>query len=152
MTFQSYDRRVGGWLLDTNIISAAIGGRALDPRLKHFFETVRDERLHLSVLTIGELRKGIALLPNEANKRTILSTKLSELETEWSDRVLPIDTAIAGEWGLLSAACQQRGMPIPVVDGLIAATARVRNLGVASNDKAFARLGSELVVYNPLSD
>ncbi len=158
---EHYGKVREGWLLDTNIISAVIGDRPLHPGLTHFFEDVRDETLRLSVLTIGEIHKGIELLPlplteTDPNawaksKRYILEGKLEELEAVWADRILPIDTAVATKWADLSARYQLRGSPIAAIDGLIAATAYVHHLVLVSNDAIFARMREYIIVYDPLS-
>jgi predicted nucleic acid-binding protein len=143
------DRACDGWLLDTNVVSATIRDRDLDPRITRFFQQVRDERLRLSVLTIGEMRKGVCLLPF-TSRRTALERKLKELEKIWSDRILGIDNAIADKWGELAAIYQQRGTSVPAVDGLIAATACVHNFALVSNDAGFIRMRDHLLVYDPL--
>lgn len=160
---EHYDKVRDGWLLDTNIISAIVGGKALHPGVHHFFQNIRDERLRLSVLTIGELYKGINLLlywpsteaqdPEQitTSKGYILQRKLEELETLWADRILPIDSAVVKAWGDLAALNQQRGAPIPVIDGLIAATAYVHNLVVVSNDAVFGRMRDRVIVYDPMA-
>jgi predicted nucleic acid-binding protein len=81
-----------------------------------------DERLFLSALTIGEITKGIALLP-AGKTRSGLESWLNKLQLDFGDRILPIETDIARVWGTLTARLQKTGMPLPAVDGLIAATA-----------------------------
>lgn len=112
-----------GYLLDTNVVSETRKLRA-DPRVTGFLEAVNGERLFLSVLTLGELRKGVA-----ARRRTNAETAerlalwMDEIERNFADRVLPVDAAAARLWGELSAA-----RSLPVVDTLIAATAVTHGL------------------------
>jgi toxin FitB len=136
-----------GWLIDTNIISATIGKNPLHSGIAHFFESVPDERLYLSVLTIGELRKGV----EGSSKRDLLTRKLGELGNLWADRILPISFDVANKWGELAARYQSRGCAVPAIDGLIAATAYVHNLVVVSHDAFFARMREHIIIYDPLS-
>jgi toxin FitB len=107
-----------GYLLDTNVISETRKTRA-NSGVMAFLSKADGEALFLSVLTLGELRKGV-----EAKRRTShaiaeqLGAWVDGLETTFADRVLPIDVATARCWGELSA-----GRSLPVIDTLIAATA-----------------------------
>ena len=107
-----------GYLLDTNVISETRKSRA-DRRVLAFLSAADASRLFVSVLTIGELRKGVAgkrrTDPTFADQ---LSSWIDGIETNFADRVLPIDAATARRWGELSAA-----RSLPVIDTLIAATA-----------------------------
>ena len=155
---EHYSKVREGWLIDTSIISALMGSRPLHSGIAHFFENVPDVRLRLSVLTIGELRKGIGLLPNDfstsetfaRSKRSRLARKLDELQSLWADRILPISLEVAAKWGELSARYQHGGNIVPAIDGLIAATAYVYNLVVVSNDAFFPRMREHVIVYDPL--
>jgi hypothetical protein len=112
-----------GYLLDTNVVSETRKSRA-DPRVIDFIEAERGERLFLSVLTLGELRKGVV-----ARRRTdaVIADRLAvwvdEIEARFADRLLPLNVMAARIWGELSA-----GRSLPVVDALIAATAIVHGL------------------------
>lgn len=103
------------------------------------------ETLHLSCLTLGEIRVGIERLrPRDAVQATALEMWLLTLTPEYRDRVLPIDAAIAETWGRIRAAAG----PLPITDGLIAATAKVHNLTVVTrNVRDFKRTG--VPVLNP---
>jgi predicted nucleic acid-binding protein len=136
-----------GWLIDTNIISARIGKNPLHSGIAQFFESVPDERLYLSVLTIGELRKGV----EGSSKQDLLTRKLSELANLWADRILPISLDVANKWGELAVRYQSGGCAVPAIDGLIAATAYVHNLVVVSHDAFFARMREHIIIYDPLS-
>jgi toxin FitB len=109
---------VAGYLLDTNVISETRKNRA-DSGVMAFLSAADAAGLFLSVLTLGELRKGV-----EAKRRTdpIAADRLGAwvdgIETMFADRLLPVDTAVARRWGELSA-----GRSLPVIDTLIAATA-----------------------------
>jgi predicted nucleic acid-binding protein len=153
---EQYDRMRDGWLLDTNIISAAIGTKPVHARIVHLFESVPDHRFRLSALTIGEMRKGVALVPgdspaNAAGKRGLLEAKLAELQARFAGRILPIDANVAIAWGDLLATYETRGEKVPPVDALIAVTAQVHNLVLVSHDGAFARMREHVIVYDPLA-
>jgi predicted nucleic acid-binding protein len=130
-----------GYLLDTNVISETRRIRA-ESSVMAFLSTADGERLFLSVLTLGELRKGV-----EAKRRTNpaiaeqLGAWVDSLETTFADRVLPIDVATARCWGELSAS-----QSLPVIDTLIAATAIGHGLTlVTRNTRDVASTGVMIV-------
>lgn len=126
------------YLVDTNVLSELRKGRRCDPNVFGWFSAVRDEDVFLSVLVIGEVRRGIERIRRrDGRSARILDTWLRRLRASHRDRILPVDDAVAEEWGRLSAPD-----PIPVVDGLMAATARVHGLTLATrNVRDVARTG-----------
>jgi hypothetical protein len=126
-----------GYLLDTNVIAETRKSRA-DPRVIDFIEAERGERLFLSVLTLGELRKGVvARRRTDAVTADRLAVWVDEIEARFADRVLPLNVMAARIWGELSA-----GRSLPVVDTLIAATAIVHGLVlVTRNTRDFTATG-----------
>ncbi len=131
-------------LLDTCILA-----ELRDPRRSHTIEKAlapfRDEDLFLSVITIGEVVKGISLLP-ESRKKQDLATWLTGLETQFADRILPIDHDTALMWGELTARSQAEGVIIPACDGLIAATALFHGLHIMTrNVRHFKSTGVFLI-------
>jgi toxin FitB len=119
-----------------------------DPRVMDWMEAANEATLYLSVLTVGETRKGVAGLP-QGKRRTRLETWLEvELRARFAGKILPIDAAIADRWGLIAARAKRRGRSVPVVDGLLAATALHHNLTVVSrNANDFAT--AQVQVLNP---
>jgi len=104
--------------------------------------------LHISVLTLVEIRKGIAAL-TAGRRRALLESWLEhELASRFSGRILPIDQGIADRWGRISAAARSRGSPLPVVDALLAATALHFNLTMVSRDATYASVAG-LDCFNP---
>jgi predicted nucleic acid-binding protein len=136
-----------GYLLDTNCVSEAVRSHP-EPRVMSWLETVDEGFLYLSVLTLGEIRKGVASLP-QSRRRTSLETWLEvELQARFSARILPIDAAIADRWGSLAATAKNKGRALSTIDGLLAATAMQHNLTIVSrNDADFA--GTQVPVFNP---
>ncbi len=102
----------------------------------------------ISVVTLGELRKGAMLLPPGA-KRVRIEYSIEALIPAWfGERVLPVTQAIAERWGVLDAQRQQIGRPLAVVDGMIAATAIEHGLTVVTrNVRDFTGLG--VGIFNP---
>jgi predicted nucleic acid-binding protein len=103
------------------------------------------ENLHLSVISIGELRKGFSLL-RPSKRRTDLERWFDRFMPLVASRILPVTQDIASRWGALSAARQLKGRPLSVTDGLIAATALEHDLAIVTrNVKDFAGLGLALI-------
>ena len=138
---------MSGFLLDTNCISELISIKP-EPRVVDWFEATDEGLLYLSVLTLGEIRKGIALLA-QSKRRSRLETWLEvELKARFSGRILSINSAVADRWGLLAAEAKRKGTPLAVFDGLLAATALEFNLTVVSrNDGDFKN--TQVAVLNP---
>lgn len=119
-------------LLDTCILAELRHPHKSDS-IKVTLAPFTDEDLFLSVLTIGEIAKGIAYLP-ESRKKHNLTYWLNELEHQFSDRILPIDRDIAHMWGELTARAQSDGITVPSSDGLIAATALYHGLHIMTRN------------------
>jgi|ERR1017187_755101 predicted nucleic acid-binding protein len=124
---------MSGFLLDTNCVSELVRSRP-EPRVLDWMEAADESLLYLSVLTLGEIRKGVAGLP-QSRRRTHLETWLElELQVRFSGRILPIDAAVADRWGLLAAEAKRRGIPLSAIDGLLAATAIHYRLTIVSRN------------------
>ena len=134
------------YLLDTNVVSELRKGQRCDMNVRAWFSPIPEEELFVSVLTIGEIRKGIesTRLRDQATAR-VLDRWLRQLVLSYKDRILLIDQEVAERWGEMNVPD-----PLPVMDGLIAATARVHELTVATrNAKDMARAGVPFV--NPFA-
>lgn len=138
---------MSGFLLDTNCVSEMVRPHP-DRRVVRWMEATDEESLYLSVLTLGEIRKGLAALP-QGTLRTRLETWLEvDLKTRFRGRILPVDNDVADRWGLLTAEAKRKGQPLPVIDGLLAATALHYILTIVSrNVSDFAR--TRAAVLNP---
>jgi predicted nucleic acid-binding protein len=122
-----------GFLLDTNCISEAVRLKP-DARVTAWIEAAEESLLYLSVLTLGEIRKGLAALP-QGKRRSRLETWLeAELQARFSGRILSIDAAVADRWGLLAAVAKIKCKPLSAIDGLLAATAIHHNLTIVSRN------------------
>ncbi len=138
---------MSGFLLDTNCISELVRPKP-EPSVLEWMEAADEATLYLSVLTVGEIRKGVAGLA-QGKRRTQLETWLEvDLQARFSGRIVPIDAAIADRWGLLTAEAKRKGNPLSVIDGLLAATALHHNLTVVSrNSSDFTN--TQVPVVNP---
>jgi len=124
---------MSGLLLDTNVLSELTRIKP-EPHVTEWPAGVAVERLHVSVLTLGEIRKGIALLPEGKRRAQFQEWFGSVLESWFSERVLPVDRNVADRWGLLTAQAKVAGTPLAVVDALLAATAAHHNLTVVTRN------------------
>jgi predicted nucleic acid-binding protein len=125
-------------LLDTNVLSEPQRPRPSEAVLG-WLRSVRPEELWTSAVVVGELRKGVELLRlRDATRAGCLDEWLSVLVRSYGDRILPVTTEIAEEWGHLDAPD-----PLPVLDGYLAATARMHGLTLATrNVKDIERSGA----------
>jgi toxin FitB len=138
---------MSGYLLDTNCISEVVRITP-EPRVMAWMDAADESLLYLSVLTLGEIRKGLAALA-QGKRRTQLETWLDvELRARFSGKILSIDSNVADRWGLLAATAKRAGKALSVIDGLLAATALHHNLTLVSrNISDFAHL--HVPVLNP---
>jgi predicted nucleic acid-binding protein len=124
---------MSAYLLDTNCISELVRVKP-EPSVMTWMEAADETLLYLSVLTLGEIRKGLAGLP-QSKRRTHLETWLEvELRARFAGRILPIDAPVADRWGLLAAGAKREGKALSTIDGLLAATALHYNLTVVSRN------------------
>ena len=131
-------------LLDTVVISELTKD---SPQLSviRFLATIGDDDAFLSVMTIGEIADGIDRMPVGA-RRNRYAQWFREIQQTFTTRILPVDEHIAEEWGRLSASIHRMGGRLEVVDGLMAATALVHHLTVATrNVRDFERTGVPIV-------
>lgn len=136
-----------GFLLDTNIPSELTRPQP-EPRVAQWVEETDDQLMYFSVISIGEVCKGLTVHP-ERHRRAWLRDWLDKELRPWlADRILPVTEGIAERWGILEGDCQLRGLTINAPDGLIAATALEHGLTlVTRNVKDFG--GTGLKIFNP---
>jgi predicted nucleic acid-binding protein len=134
------------YLFDTNVISELRKGERADGNVRAWFDRLGDEEIYLSVLTIGEIRRGVeSVRRRDPDSAAALDSWLARLGEAHRDRILPVDRAIAEEWGRMNVPD-----PLPVIDGLLAATAKVAGLIFATRNVADVE-GSGVKVVDPFS-
>ena len=132
------------YLIDTNVLSE-LRRKEPNPRVVAWLQARPRQSLFLSVLTLGEIRKGLERVQEPARKQTLLDWLGVELPNYFVGRVLAIDAATADRWGRLMA---QAARPLPAIDALLAATALHNDLTlVTRNTKDFA--GLDVPLINP---
>ena len=138
---------MSGFLLDTNCISELVRVKP-EPRVLEWMEAADEEMLYLSVLTLGEIRKGIAGIPQGKRRARLEAWLAVELQGRFSGRILPVDAGVADRWGRLAAEARRKGKALAVVDGLLAATALHYNLTVVSRNAGDFAI-AQVAVLNP---
>jgi len=133
-----------GYLIDTNVISE-LRRRDPEPNVVQWFEQRPAGDLYLSVLSLGEIRRGVEMLKAGARQQALRVWLEQELPAFFAGRLLPISGGVAHRWGYLMA---EVGRPLPVIDSLLAATALEHNLVlITRNLKDVADL--PVAVFNP---
>jgi toxin FitB len=130
------------YLIDTNVIAEVRKGPRCDSRVARWYATLADDDLYLSVLVLGEIRRGLEIIrirhPDRASR---LEQWLHAVGSAFRGRILPVDQAVAEEWGRMSAI-----RSVPAVDGLLAATAKISGLTLATRNVAdVTGLGADVV-------
>ena len=133
-------------LLDTCVVSE-LWRKGGSEKVRKHVSVLKSENTYLSVLTIGEITKGIHLL-NESKKKRDLLNKLNMLENEYQQNILMIDLETIKLWGQILAISQKQGRPIPVSDGLIAASAKRHGLHIMTRNISDFE-GSGVMLTNP---
>ena len=135
------------FLLDTCVISELIA-RQPDSGLLEWIDNIAEERVYLSVITIGEIKKGIEKLPDSKRRSELVGWLEDELLVRFKDRLLPIDLNVMLVWGELTAGLEKKGRRMPAIDSLIAAIAAQGALSVVTrNETDFEHSG--VPVINP---
>ena len=134
------------YLIDTNIISEVRKGARCDPDVAHWYSRIEDSSLYLSVLVLGEIRKGIEKVrPSDAARARALEKWLMEVGKAFGDRILSVDRAVTDEWGRMSAM-----RTLPIIDALMAATANVHGMTLVTRD-SFDATGLGIRLLNPFA-
>lgn len=139
---------MSGFLLDTNVLSEFKRRGEPNPHVTDWLRAIDPDLLWASVVSFGEIRKGIERLAAGQRRTELERWVQHELDQWFEARLLPVSKAVAEPWGILSARALDNGTPLPNVDGLIAATALEHDLTlVTRNVKDF--VGVEVAIVNP---
>lgn len=139
---------MSGFLLDTNVLSEFKRKGDPDPHVRDWLRATDPDLLWASVLSFGEIRKGIARLDIGKRRAELEQWFERDLDRWFEERLLPVTKAVAERWGVLSAQALNQGTPLPNIDGLIAATALEYDLTlVTRNVKDFVALS--ITIINP---
>jgi len=133
------------YLLDTCVISELVSKHP-NPKVVDFVDALDSDDVYLSVITIGEITKGVEKLPKSKRKQELYSWLKEDLLVRFDGRIIPLDTNVLMEWGILIARLESTGITLPAIDSLIAATALTHKLTLVSrNVDDFGGTGVEIV-------
>jgi predicted nucleic acid-binding protein len=135
------------YILDTNVISELIA-REPTRNVTDWLDSIDPESVFLSVITIGELKKGIEKLTASKRKQTLDSWLEEDLLVRFRDRILPLDIPVLLTWGRLVADLERAGNPLPAIDSLLAATAAQTGFTLATRNAGHFRPAG-ITVFNP---
>ena len=133
------------FLLDTCVISELVAKQP-NPAVLQWVDSVDENMLFLSVITIGEIKRGIEKLPDSKRKSVLQDWLEDDLLIRFREKILPIDAAVMLVWGQLAADLEKQGKPMPAVDSLIAATCLQGRLDlVTRNESDFVNSGVTVI-------
>ncbi len=135
------------YILDTNVISELVAARP-DSKVVRWIEKIDPDKVFLSVIAIGELKKGIDKLPDSKRKELLDAWLREDLLVRFQDHILPIDIDTMLLWGAMNARLEATGRPISAIDALLAATAEQHQFTlVTRNTSHFENTG--ILLHNP---
>jgi len=135
------------YLIDTCCISELVKKKP-DPNVVKWFTDQDELSMYLSVITFGELRKGIEKLPDSKKKKELNQWVKEDLNHRFKNRILNINMEVVNKWGEILATAEKNGNPLPAIDSLIAATAQVHDLSIVTKNTQDME-GSGVEVINP---
>ena len=135
------------YLLDTCVISEMIKPQP-EEKVIAWIRSCEEDKLMLSVITIGEIQKGISKLPGNKRKRKLQQWVDEKLKERFMGRIVAVDIEIAQKWGEILAYAEGQGKVIPAIDALIAATGIVHNLTVVTRNVSDMNM-SGVLLFNP---
>jgi len=135
------------FLVDTNVVSEIRKGSRADPNVAAWYEAVLDPDLFVSVLVLGELRRGVERKRSQDSAQAAaLERWVVAVQRDFRERILAVDSAVADEWGRMSAV-----RPVSTMDGLMAATAKVHGFTLVTRNTAHVA-GLGVAVLNPFEE
>jgi len=135
------------YLLDTCVISEVIKPRA-NKNVISWFQNQDEENLYLSVLTFGEIEKGIEKLTDKIRKKKLQLWVENDLKKRFKGRIIPINIDVSVKWGAIQGHAELQGKPMPAIDGLIAVSGLVHNCIVVTRNISDMEL-STAALFNP---
>ncbi len=135
------------WLLDTNVI-AEPGKKRPDSKVMKWLDAIDENECALSVLTLGEIEKGIHSLP-AGSSRGRHEAGLNALKIRFAGRIFEVTVAVAAKWGALLGEAERKGKALPAVDNLIAATAVFHSLILVTRNTR--DISPAVSVFNPFA-
>lgn len=135
------------YLLDTCVISELVAKRP-SSQVIAWIDSIEERRLHLSVMTLGEIQKGIEKLSDSERKTRLIIWLNEELPRRFADRIVPIDAKVMLEWGRLTGSLEKKGKPMSVIDSLIATIALHNNFILVTRNEADFE-NADIEILNP---
>ena len=135
------------FLIDTCCISELVKKKP-NPNVLKWFTDQDEFSMYISVITFGELRKGIEKLPDSKKKKELNQWVKEDLNSRFKNRILSINMEEVNRWGKILATAEKKGKPLPAIDSLITATAQVHNLSVVTRNTQDME-GSGVEIINP---
>jgi predicted nucleic acid-binding protein len=135
------------YLLDTNVLSEVVKKDA-DPHLVRWLSELMPASAFISVLTLGEIGRGVSMLQEGRRKAALRRWLEHDLPMHFRGRILPVDESSAAAWCELDADARKGGRPLPVVDGLLLATAKANRLTFVTRNETDCA-GRGVAVVNP---
>jgi len=120
-------------LLDTNVLSE-VQRPVPEPKVLEWLDTVDEDRVFISVASIAELRRGVALMDAGRRRAALAAWLANDLPARFADRILPIDHAVAERWGDLMAQSRRSGVALSVMDAFFAATALAKDITLVTRN------------------
>jgi len=138
------------YLLDTCVLSELVK-KSPAAAVTKWLKRQDENNLFVSVLTLGEITKGIERLPDSARKSSLIQWLQTDLTMRFEDRIFDVDSKVASEWGTLAAESERKGKICSPIDGLISATAKVHGCVLVTRNTGDMPLPAKLLL-NPWSE
>jgi toxin FitB len=135
------------YLLDTCVISELVA-KQVNPKVVEFVDSLDSDDVYLSVITIGEIAKGIEKLPKSKRKQELHTWLTEDLLVRFDERIVPLDTDVLLEWGSLAARFESQGKILPAMDSLIASTVLTHKFALVTRNVDDFN-GADLEIINP---
>ena len=133
------------YLFDTCVISE-VQSKTPNPKILTWINGIEDERIYISCITIGEIKRGIVAVSNETKRTRLIRWYEDDLLARFGDHILNIDTPTMEKWGGIAGELDKTDQAVPLMDSLIAATAIHKRLAIVTrNDRDFIKMGARIV-------